>query len=115
MFPACECGQVRKRLWADMEADGLVLKKDPYKNRVPRSQRGGEVVEPLISDQWSVSIERAHQACPVSVQPVPSQCPPSVQSVPSQHLGSVFRQCVQSACTVSMSSQDTVSVSSQRV
>ena len=43
---------MRKQLWKDMEADGLVIKRENYKNRVPRSQRGGEVVEPLISAQW---------------------------------------------------------------
>lgn len=26
----------------------------PYCHRVPRSQRGGEVVEPLVSEQWFV-------------------------------------------------------------
>ena len=33
----------RKRLWADLEAAGLVIKTEPYTLRVPRSQRGGEV------------------------------------------------------------------------
>jgi len=47
---------VRKKLWADMEAEGLVIRKEQYKNRVPRSQRGGEVIEPLISAQWFVKM-----------------------------------------------------------
>jgi valyl-tRNA synthetase len=33
----------RKQLWAKMEEAGTTIKKEPYKNRVPRSQRGGEV------------------------------------------------------------------------
>jgi valyl-tRNA synthetase len=33
----------RKRLWADLEGAGLVIKTEPYTLRVPRSQRGGEV------------------------------------------------------------------------
>lgn len=33
----------RKQLWAKMEEAGTAIKKEPYKNRVPRSQRGGEV------------------------------------------------------------------------
>eukprot|EP00953_Heterococcus_sp_UTEX-ZZ885_P014138 8042-Heterococcus_DN1.PRE.6 len=44
----------RKALWADMEAQGLVLKVEPHTQRVPRSQRGGEVIEPLVSAQWFV-------------------------------------------------------------
>ncbi len=44
----------RKKLWADMEAAGLVLKEEPYTLNVPRSQRGGEIVEPMISTQWFI-------------------------------------------------------------
>ena len=47
----------RKKLWADMEAAGLVLKTEPHVSRVPISQRGGEVVEPLVSTQWFVKMD----------------------------------------------------------
>lgn len=47
----------RDKLWADMEAEGLVIKVDPHTQRVPRSQRGGEVIEPLVSSQWFVKAE----------------------------------------------------------
>ncbi|MCI0394035.1 MAG: valine--tRNA ligase [Chloroflexi bacterium] len=47
----------REKLWADMEAAGLALKKEPYTLNVPRSQRGGEIIEPLISRQWFVDAE----------------------------------------------------------
>jgi valyl-tRNA synthetase len=47
----------RKVLWADMEAQGITLRVEPHKHVVPRSQRGGEIVEPLISTQWFVKIE----------------------------------------------------------
>jgi valyl-tRNA synthetase len=46
----------RKKLWADMQAAGLVIKEEPYTLNVPRSQRGGEIVEPMISEQWFVRI-----------------------------------------------------------
>ena len=46
----------RKQLWEDMRADGLVIKEEPYKLNVPRSQRGGEIVEPMISTQWFVKM-----------------------------------------------------------
>ena len=48
---------VRKKLWEDMEAEGLVIKADKYLTRIPRSQRGGEIVEPLVSTQWFVKME----------------------------------------------------------
>jgi valyl-tRNA synthetase len=47
--------ECRKRLWADMEAAGLTLKTEPYTLNVPRSQRGGEIIEPMISKQWFVN------------------------------------------------------------
>ncbi len=46
----------REKLWADMEAAGMVIRVEPYRHAVPRSQRGGEIVEPLISTQWFVKI-----------------------------------------------------------
>ena len=47
----------RKKLWEDMRAAGLVIKEEPYTMTVPRAQRGGEVIEPLISKQWFVNTE----------------------------------------------------------
>jgi len=44
----------RSKLWEDMERAGLVIKVQPHTQRVPRSQRGGEVIEPLVSRQWFV-------------------------------------------------------------
>jgi valyl-tRNA synthetase len=46
----------RKKIWEDMRAAGLVIKEDPYLLNVPRSQRGGEIVEPMVSTQWFVTI-----------------------------------------------------------
>jgi valyl-tRNA synthetase len=47
----------RKKLWADMEAAGLVIKEEAYQLNVPRSQRGGEIIEPMVSTQWFVKIK----------------------------------------------------------
>ncbi len=47
----------RKKIWEDMRAAGLVIKEDAYTLNVPRSQRGGEIVEPMVSTQWFVTIE----------------------------------------------------------
>ncbi len=46
--------ECRENLWADMEAAGLTIKSEPYDITIPRSQRGGEVIEPMISRQWFV-------------------------------------------------------------
>ncbi|NLX11400.1 MAG: valine--tRNA ligase [Chloroflexi bacterium] len=47
----------RKALWADMEKAGMTIRTEPHTHVVPRSQRGGEIVEPLISTQWFVTIQ----------------------------------------------------------
>jgi valyl-tRNA synthetase len=38
----------------------------PHVQRVPRSQRGGEIIEPLVSGQWFVKMDdMARRACDV--------------------------------------------------
>ena len=49
--------EARKKLWADMKAAGLVIKEEKYTTTIPRSQRGGGIVEPMISEQWFVKME----------------------------------------------------------
>ncbi len=47
----------RDKLWADMAALGMTMKVEDIVHAVPRSQRGGEIVEPLISTQWFLKIQ----------------------------------------------------------
>ncbi len=49
--------ECRKKLWADMEALGLTIKTEPYTTTLPRSQRGGEIIEPMVSTQWFVTMK----------------------------------------------------------
>jgi valyl-tRNA synthetase len=49
--------ECRTKIWADMGAAGLTLKEQPHMLNVPRSQRGGEIIEPMISTQWFVKIQ----------------------------------------------------------
>ena len=46
----------RKNLWEDMKKADLVIKEEPYIHQVPRAQRGGEIIEPMISTQWFVDV-----------------------------------------------------------
>jgi valyl-tRNA synthetase len=46
----------RKKMWADMKEAGLIIKEEEYIHQIPRSQRGGEIIEPMISTQWFVTI-----------------------------------------------------------
>ena len=58
----------RQNLWEDMRAAGLVIREEPYMLSVPRSQRGGEIVEPMISTQWFVHIQPLADAALKAVQ-----------------------------------------------
>ncbi len=58
----------RKALWEEMRALGLVIKEEPYMMSVPRSQRGGEIVEPLVSTQWFVRMETLAQNAKAAVE-----------------------------------------------
>lgn len=47
----------RTQLWEDMVSADLTLSKKPHMQRIPRSQRGGEIIEPLVSKQWFVKTQ----------------------------------------------------------
>jgi valyl-tRNA synthetase len=49
--------EARANLWNDMKGADLVLKEEPYIHQVPRAQRGGEIIEPMISTQWFVKVD----------------------------------------------------------
>ncbi|KAF6005240.1 hypothetical protein F1559_003167 [Cyanidiococcus yangmingshanensis] len=49
--------ECRERLWADLQRDGLAIRTESRTMRVPRSQRGGEIIEPLVSTQWFVRVK----------------------------------------------------------
>jgi valyl-tRNA synthetase len=49
--------EAREKLWADMTAAGMTVRVQEHTMVVPRTQRGGEVVEPLLSEQWFVKIK----------------------------------------------------------
>ncbi|MCB0394342.1 MAG: valine--tRNA ligase, partial [Bdellovibrionales bacterium] len=50
--------QARKKVVADLQEKGLLVKEEPYKITTPISQRSGEVIEPFLSKQWFVAIEK---------------------------------------------------------
>ncbi|RPI23198.1 MAG: valine--tRNA ligase, partial [Chloroflexota bacterium] len=60
--------EARQNLWEDMRKAGLVIKEEPYTLNVPRSQRGGEVIEPMVSTQWFVRIQPLADAALAAVR-----------------------------------------------
>ena len=47
----------RAQIVKDLDALGLLEKIDPHTLKVPRGDRSGVVIEPLLTDQWFVAVE----------------------------------------------------------
>jgi valyl-tRNA synthetase len=48
----------RKQIVADLEAQGLLESVKPHKLMVPRGDRTGVVIEPMLTDQWFVAMSK---------------------------------------------------------
>jgi len=48
----------RKAVVADLDALGLLVKTDKHKLKVPRGDRTGVVIEPMLTDQWFVAMSK---------------------------------------------------------
>ena len=50
--------EARKAVLRDLEAQGFLEKAVPHKNMVPICERTGEVVEPMLTDQWFMAVSK---------------------------------------------------------
>lgn len=48
----------RKAVVADLEAEGILVKVDKHKLKVPRGDRTNVVIEPMLTDQWFVAMSK---------------------------------------------------------
>ncbi|GGW93082.1 valine--tRNA ligase [Alteromonas halophila] len=49
--------EARKKIVEDLDAEGLLVKIDKHKLKVPRGDRTNAVIEPYLTDQWYVAVE----------------------------------------------------------
>ena len=56
--------EARKALLADLEKEGLLLEIKPHKLMLPICARTGQVVEPMLTDQWFVAMTKASEQDP---------------------------------------------------
>ncbi len=49
--------EARERILADLRASGALLEERPHRMAIARSERSGEIVEPMLSLQWFVRME----------------------------------------------------------
>ncbi|MFC4161148.1 valine--tRNA ligase [Chitinimonas lacunae] len=54
----------RKALVADLEAQGFLDSVKPHKLKVPRGDRTGVVLEPMLTDQWFMAMSRVGEGDP---------------------------------------------------
>ena len=50
--------EARKQVVADLEALGLLVETKKHKLMVPRCARTGQVIEPMLTDQWFVAVNQ---------------------------------------------------------
>lgn len=50
--------EARKQIVADLDARGLLEETKPHKLMVPRGDRTGVVIEPMLTDQWFVAMSQ---------------------------------------------------------
>jgi valyl-tRNA synthetase len=56
--------EARKAVLQDLRAAGLLVAERPHRMVIPRGDRTGEVLEPMLSDQWYVAMSRPALAGP---------------------------------------------------
>ena len=49
--------QAREQIIADLTALDLLVKVEPHHSNIPRGEKSGVVIEPLLTDQWYVKIK----------------------------------------------------------
>jgi valyl-tRNA synthetase len=57
-FIGLERFAARKQVVADLEAQGYLVKTEKHKLKVPRGDRTGVVIEPMLTDQWFVAMSK---------------------------------------------------------
>ena len=71
----------RRIVLADLDALGLLVETKPHKLQVPRGDRSGQVIEPYLTDQWFVAMDRMGKRGMELVEGVDGK-PGSVKFVP---------------------------------
>ncbi|AKJ30560.1 valine--tRNA ligase [Caldimonas brevitalea] len=50
--------EARKKVVADLEAQGFLVEVKKHKLMVPRCERTGQIIEPMLTDQWFVAMSK---------------------------------------------------------
>lgn len=58
----------RKKILADLDAQGLLVKEEPHRLKVPRGEKSNAVIEPLLTEQWYVKMKPLAEPAIAAVQ-----------------------------------------------
>ena len=76
--------QARKQVVADLDTQALLGEIQPHKLKVPRGDRSGAIIEPLLTDQWFVKI------APLAEPAIKAVEDGSIKFVPKQYENEYF-------------------------
>jgi valyl-tRNA synthetase len=72
----------RKKVVADLEAEGLLVETKKHKLMVPRCARTGQVIEPMLTDQWFVAMTKPGATARASPKAIDAVASGEVKFVP---------------------------------
>ncbi len=97
-FQGLDRFEARQAVVAAMEAEGFLVKVEPYRHSVPFSDRGKVPVEPLLSTQWFVRTEplatRCREALDAAAGPDPRFVPERWSKVYRDWLTDIRDWCI---------------------
>ncbi|MFT3816407.1 MAG: valine--tRNA ligase [Rubrivivax sp.] len=77
--------EARKKIVADLERLGLLVETRKHKLMVPRCARTGQIVEPMLTDQWFVAMSKpGHGGKSIAQQAIEAVSSGQVRFVPEQ-------------------------------
>lgn len=50
--------ECREKVLEQLKAEGRLLKTEPMRHKVPIGERGKDIIEPLISEQWFIAVDK---------------------------------------------------------
>jgi valyl-tRNA synthetase len=75
----------RKKIVADLDAAGLLVETKKHKLVVPRCARTGQIVEPMLTDQWFVAMNKpGHDGKSIAAKAIDAVASGQVRFVPDQ-------------------------------
>jgi valyl-tRNA synthetase len=85
----------RKKVVADLEAQGLLAETRKHKLMVPRCARTGQVVEPMLTDQWFVATTKVSEQDPtgksIAQKAIEAVETGAVRFIPENHTSTYFQ------------------------